>query len=50
MQRSITQVLTHRNDKVREDEQLADEEDDCTSLEAETADNRMQERLGPGLE
>lgn len=42
MQRSITRALPHRNDKVREDEQLADEENGCISLEAETADKGCQ--------
>lgn len=39
-----------QDDKVMEDEQLADEEDGFTSLQAEAADNRMQERMGLGLE
>lgn len=44
-----TQALPHRNDKVREDEQLADEEDGWISLETETADKRGPERMSLGL-
>lgn len=50
MQKSITWALPHRNDKVREDEQLADEEKGCISPEAETADKRVAERMSLGLE
>lgn len=50
VQKSISRALPHRNDKVREDEQLADEENGYTSPEAETADKRVAERMSLGLE
>lgn len=50
MQRSITRALPHRDDKVREEEQLADEENACISLEASTAKGAREDEPGARAE